>query len=204
MDRRNLPHSGSGYKEELAKESKESIDLSKEYIKEGDALIRMPYRIIKMATFSNIKKEDLIDPQHAARLQYRLMLLDPVIKARVNYVKAQISIIYNPVGADNIREKISLDALIDFIEKEGVHIDRSNIKNEDYDYYKEFYSYAFNPKRIREHPPYGMSEEEWKKRKAKFEEEMIESRDSKWKKFKEWQQRYKEEHKDILGSFGSS
>jgi hypothetical protein len=204
MDRRDLPHGGSGYKEELAKESTENIDLSKEYMKDGDALIRMPYRIINIATFSNIKKEELIDFQHAARLQYRLMLLDPVIKARVNYVKAQISIIYNPVGADNIREKISLDELINFLEKEGVHVDRSSIKNEDFDYYKEFYSYAFNPKSIREHPPYGMSEEEWKTKKAKFEKEVLESKNSKWKQFKEWQQRYKEEHKDILGSFGGS
>ncbi len=200
MDRRNLPPKGSGYKEELAKESKENIDLSKEYIRENNALIRMPYRMIKQVTFSDVSKADMIDQQHAARLQYRLMLLDAVIKARVNYAKGHISIIYNPVGADNIREKISLDELIEFLGKEGVHVDRNKMKNEDYDYYKEFYSYAFNPNRIREHPPYGMSEEEWKKRKPKFEEEARESERSKWQKFKEWQQKYKEEHKDILGN----
>ncbi|MFP3279204.1 MAG: hypothetical protein RXP92_02760 [Candidatus Micrarchaeota archaeon] len=197
MDRRNA-YNKPGYAEELAKESGKEADLSKEYIKIGDALVRMPYRKIKMVTFTNIKKEELKDVSHAARLQYRLMLLDAVIKAWVNYAKGQISIIYNPVGADNIREKISLEDLISFLEHEGVHIDRSNMKERDFDYVEEFYSYAFNPKVIREHPPYGMSNEEWKARKAKLEEEAKEAREKKLKEFREWQKKYKEEHKDIL------
>jgi len=197
MDRRDI-HNKPGYAEELAKESSNEIDLSKEYIKIGDALVRMPYRKIKMVTFTNVKKEELKDIPHAARLQYRLMLLDAVIKARVNYAKGQISIIYNPVGADNIREKVSLEELISFLEHEGVHIDRNNMKDEDFDYVEEFYSYAFNPKVIREHPPYGMSNEEWKVRKAELEKEAKELEEKKMKKFKEWQEKYKEEHKDIL------
>jgi len=197
MDRRDV-NSKPGYAEELAKESSNEIDLSKEYTKIGDALVRMPYRKIKMVTFTNIKKEEIKDIPHAARLQYRLMLLDAVIKARVNYAKGQISIIYNPVGADNIREKISLDELISFLEHEGVHVDKNNMKDEDFDYVKEFYSYAFNPKVIREHPPYGMSNEEWKVRKAELEKEAKEVEEKKLKKFREWQEKYKEEHKDIL------
>ena len=197
MDRRDI-HNKPGHAEKLAKESSSEIDLSKEYIKIGDALVRMPYRKIKKVTFTNIKREELIDIPHAARLQYRLMLLDAVIKARVNYAKGQISIIYNPVGADNIREKISLEGLISFLEHEGVHIDRNNMKDEDFDYVEEFYSYAFNPKVIREHPPYGMSIEEWKVRKAELEKEAKELEEKKLKKFREWQKKYKEEHKDIL------
>jgi len=197
MDRRDV-NSKPGYAEELAKESSNEIDLSKEYIKIGDALVRMPYRKIKMVTFTNIKKEEIKDIPHAARLQYRLMLLDAVIKARVNYAKGQISIIYNPVGADNIREKISLDELISFLEHEGVHIDKNNMKERDFDYIEEFYSYAFNPKVIREHPPYGMSNEEWKVRKAELEKEAKEVEEKKLKKFREWQKKYKEEHRDIL------
>jgi len=197
MDRRDV-HNKPGYAEELAKESGNEIDLSKEYIKIGDTLVRMPYRKIKMVTFTNIKKEELKDVSHAARLQYRLMLLDAVIKAWVNYAKGQISIIYNPVGADNIREKISLEDLISFLDHEGVHIDRNNMKERDFDYVEEFYSYAFSPKVIREHPPYGMSNEEWKARKAKLEEEAKEAREKKLKEFREWQEKYKEEHKDIL------
>jgi len=197
MDRRDV-NSKPGYAEELAKENSSEIDLSKEYIKIGDALVRMPYRKIKMVTFTNIKKEEIKDIPHAARLQYRLMLLDAVIKARVNYAKGQISIIYNPVGADNIREKISLDELISFLEHEGVHIDKNNMNERDFDYIEEFYSYAFNPKVIREHPPYGMSNEEWKVRKAELEKEAKEVEEKKLKKFREWQKKYKEEHKDIL------
>jgi len=197
MDRRDI-HNKPGHAEKLAKESSDEADLSKEYMKIGDALVRMPYRKIKMVTFTNINKEELKDVSHAARLQYRLLLLDAVIKAWVNYAKGQISIIYNPVGADNIREKISLDDLISFLEHEGIHIDRNSMKERDFDYIEEFYSYAFNPKVIREHPPYGMSEEEWKVRKVKLEEEAKEAKEKKLEKFREWQKKYKEEHKDIL------
>ena len=197
MDRRDI-HNKPGHAEKLAKESSDEADLSKEYMKIGDALVRMPYRKIKMVTFANINKEELKDVSHAARLQYRLLLLDAVIKAWVNYAKGQIKIIYNPVGADNIREKISLEDLISFLDHEGVHIDRNNMKERDFDYVEEFYSYAFSPKVIREHPPYGMSNEEWKARKAKLEEEAKEAREKKLKEFREWQEKYKEEHKDIL------
>jgi hypothetical protein len=199
MDRRDSGPKASGYNEELAKEQVMDLDLSKEYINDENGVrVRMPYRIVKRVLFSGVKKEELKDQPHAARLQYRLMLLEPVIKAYVNYVKGQIIVIYNPVGADNIKDKMSLQELVDFLAKEGVHVDINSAKEEDFDYTKEFYSYAFNPARIREHPPYGYTMEEWKKRKAAFEKELQEQKVSKWQKFKEWQQKYKQEHKDIL------
>ena len=199
MDRRDSGPKASGYNEELAKEQVMDLDLSKEYVNDENGVkVRMPYRTVKRVLFSGVKKEELKDQPHAARLQYRLMLLEPVIKAYVNYLKGQIIVIYNPIGADNIKDKMSLQELVDFLAKEGVHVDMNSAKEEDFDYTKEFYSYAFNPARIREHPPYGYTMEEWKKRKAAFEKELQEQKVSKWQKFKEWQQKYKQEHKDIL------
>jgi hypothetical protein len=51
-------------------------------IEDGESYT-VPYRTIKQVTFTDLKKEELIDIPHAARLQYRLMLLDPVIKAKI-------------------------------------------------------------------------------------------------------------------------
>src|SRR5580700_4433856 len=109
------------------------------YVVEDGKQYRVPYKIIKKATFTNVKKEELIDIPHAARLQYRLMLMDPVIKATVDYVKCKISILYNPREADNIREKISLEELTEFLSKQGVNVSAVQGDNtiiEDYDYYK--------------------------------------------------------------------
>ncbi len=198
MDKRDLGHGVSGYKEELEKESHMNLDLSKEYVIINGSQFRMPYRMVKKVVFSNINKQELIDQQHAARLQYRLMLLDPVIKAQVNYLKSQIMVIYNPEGADNIRDKISLSGIVEFLEKEGVHTDQKSTSESDYDYVKEMYSYFFNSPRIREHPPYGFTEQEWKKLKPKFEEETKKQKVEKWQKFLDFQKKYKEEHPEIL------
>ena len=198
MDKRDLGHGVSGYKEELEKESRMNLDLSKEYVNINGSQFRMPYRMVKKVVFSNINKQELIDPQHAARLQYRLMLLDPVIKAQVNYLKSQIMVIYNPEGADNIRDKISLSGIVEFLEKEGVHTDQKSTSESDYDYVKEMYSYFFNSPRIREHPQYGFTEQEWKKLKPKFEEETKKQKVEKWQKFLDFQKKYKEEHPEIL------
>ena len=74
------------------------------YITEDGKQYRVPYRTIKQVIFTSLSKEELIDIPHAARLQYRLMLLDPVIKARVDFTKLKMSIIYNPREADNLKE----------------------------------------------------------------------------------------------------
>lgn len=198
MDRRDTGPKASGYNEELEKEKGMDFDIEKEYVNENGVSVRMPYRIVKRVVFTNVKKEELIDQPHAARLQYRLTMLEPVIKAYVNFLKSQIIVIYNPVGADNIKDKMSLNELVDFLAKEGVHVSAESTKEEDFDYYKNFYSYAFNPDRIREHPPYGFTMEEWKKRKPAFEKELQDQKVSKWQKFLEWQQKYKKEHPEIL------
>src|SRR5271155_3800014 len=92
----------------IAQEQKSKSEFDA-YVVENGEKFRVPYKIIKKVIFTELKKEELIDIPHAARLQYRLMLLDPVIKATVDFTKSKISILYNPREAENIREKISID-----------------------------------------------------------------------------------------------
>lgn len=168
MDRRDHQEQNL-YEKELKSGKGEEYDTSKDYIAEADGKkYHVPYRMIKEVTFGNISHQDMVSMEYAARLQYRIMLLEPVIKARVEYVKNRIVVIYNPVGADNMKDKMSLDELIAFFEKEGIHVDRKAIVERDYDYYKEFYQYAYFPKSIREAPPYGWTKEEWQKQKEKL------------------------------------
>jgi len=161
-----------------------------EYITEDGKRYRVPYKIIKEVTFTELSKQELIDIPHAARLQYRLMLLDPIIKARVDYTKAKITIIFNPREADNIREKMSFDEVKDFLAKQGIHVDEKNTKLEDYDYYKNFYTYAYNPPSIRERAPYAYTKEEWQKMKPAYEEKLKEGEKAKIEKFKKFQEDY--------------
>ncbi len=141
------------------------------FIEEGGKRFRMPYTIIRKVTFSNLDQNELIDIPHVARLQYRLLLFDAVIKAKVDYHKKFIRIIYNPPEADNIKEKISRAKLIEFLAGEGVHVSeaKENMEEVPYDYQKELYNYAYFPPSIREAPPYGWTREEWKKHKAEEE-----------------------------------
>ncbi len=141
------------------------------FINEEGKNYRMPYKIIRKATFKNLDQKQLIDIPHSARLQYRLLLFDAVIKAKVDFHKKFIRIVYNPPDADNIREKMSRDQLIAFLSSEGVtvHSDPANMEEVDYDYYKELYSYAYFSPSIRESPPYGWTKEEWKKEKERVE-----------------------------------
>jgi len=137
------------------------------FIMEDGKRFRMPYTIIKKVTFSNLDQKELIDIPHCARLQYRLLLFDAVIKAKVDFHKKFIRIIYNHPEADNIKEKISRDKLVEFLAGEGVHVknDPVNMQEVDYDYKKELYDYAYFPPSIREAPPYGWTREEWKQHK---------------------------------------
>lgn len=168
---------GPGASEESGEE-KESY-----FIEEEGKKFRMPYRIIKKVTFKNLDQGELKDIPYSARLQYRLLLFDAVIKAKVDYHKKFIRIIYNNTEADNIREKISREKLIEFLTTEGVHVktDQENMEEEDYDYHKELYSYAYFPPSIREAPPYGWTREEWKREKERQERE-----------------KYKQEHPGII------
>lgn len=164
------------------------------YVVEEGKKYRVPYKIVRKVVFSELKKEDLIDIPHAARLQYRLMLLDPIIKARVDFTKRRMTIIYNPRGAENIREKISIDELRDFLAKQGVGTDTQHMENTDYDYYKEFYSYAYNPASIRERPPYGYTSEQWRAMKPEWDAKMKAVESGKISKFREWQREYVASH----------
>ena len=103
--------------------------------------------MIKRVTFTNVNKAEMLDIPHAARLQYRLMLLDPIMKASVYFTKAKIIVTYNPDTAYNNKEKISLEDLKEVLKKEGISTDPADLVNEDYDHYKNFYPYAYIPPR---------------------------------------------------------
>ncbi len=152
---------------QLEQESQMAKGESHFVIEDGKSF-RMPYTIIKKVVFSNLDQSELIDIPHCARLQYRLLLFDAVIKAKVDYHKKFIRIIYNHPEAANIKEKISRDKLIEFMASEGVHVknDPNNMEETDYDYKKELYDYAYFSPSIREAPPYGWTREEWKRHKA--------------------------------------
>jgi hypothetical protein len=154
--------------------------------------------MIKRVVFTNVKKSEMIDIPHAARLQYRLMLLDPVIKASVDFTKSKITVIYNHDKSDNNKEKMSLDELKAVLKKEGVSTDEPvTAANEDYDYYKEFYTYAYSPPSIRERAPYGYTQEQWQKMKPEWHEKMQKGEQAKKEKFRDFQQRYIEENEQL-------
>jgi len=163
------------------------------YVTEGKDKFRVPYHMVKRVTFTNISKAEMIDIPHAARLQYRLMLLDPILKASVDFVKAKIIVTYNPDTADNNKEKMSLDALREVLKKEGISTDTAHMSNEDYDYYKNFYSYAYNPPVIRERAPYGYTQEQWQALKPQWQEKLKKGNLEKVAKHHAFQQAYLED-----------
>ncbi|HUY70516.1 MAG TPA: hypothetical protein VMV00_03035 [Candidatus Baltobacteraceae bacterium] len=167
------------------------------YVTEDGKKYHVPYRMIKKLIFSNVSKEELKDIQHSARLQYRLMLMDPVIKANVNFTKRIITILYNPKTADNIREKTSKEELMDFLAKQGVNVDTKFMVDEDYDYYKNLYTYAYMPPKIRETTPYGYTKEEWLKLKDDWEVKMQKGEEAKLGKHRAWQDSYLEANPEI-------
>ena len=189
MDHRQI-EGGSKYKQDLERERQMGA-VEDDYITDdGGNRFRMPYRIIKEVVFSGLSQREMVDPQHAARLQYRLSIMEPIIKASVNFAKGRITVIYNPKGAKNRREQISQQELIDALARDGVHVDTGKISERDYDYVKEFYSYAYFSPTIREHPPYGYTKEEWGKMKGTWDEKMQKMSEEKLAKFHEWQKEY--------------
>ncbi len=167
------------------------------YVEENGNKFRVPYHIIKKTTFSNVSKSEMIDIPHAARLQYRLMLLEPIIKASVDFTKSKITVIYNHDTSDNNHPKISLDDLREVLKKEGISTDPAHMAHEDYDYYKNFYSYAYNPPTIRERAPYGYSQEQWQKMKPEWEAKLKKGNLEKVEKHRAFQQAYLEENPEI-------
>jgi hypothetical protein len=163
-----------------------------EFVVEDGKKYRIPYKMVKKVTFTDLKKEELIDIPHAARLQYRLMLMDPIIKATVDFTKLKISILYNPREADNIREKMSIEEIKEFLSKQGVNVESEHTLLEDYDYYKNLYTYAYTPPSIRERAPYAYTMDEWKKMKPEWEQRQKEGEIAKQVKFKKFQDEYLE------------
>lgn len=192
MDRREeTQHEANEYQKELAQQSSlDEKELEKQYIEIDGTKFRVPYRIIKKVVFSNISQQEMRDMDHAARIQYRLMLNDAVLKATVNFVKQTISVVYNHKEADNLKDKVSRQDLIDMLAKEGVHIDPHAVEERDYDYVKEFYTYAFHPTRIREHAPYSYTIEQWRKMKPQWEAKQAEFEAKKLEAHRKFQEEY--------------
>ncbi|MDE1856815.1 MAG: hypothetical protein KGH98_01885 [Candidatus Micrarchaeota archaeon] len=193
MDHREVVHE-SQYQKDLKQQAEAEEKEYDDYVVEDGKRFRVPYKMIKRVVFRDVSQKEMVDLEHAARLQYRLMLQDPIIKASINYVKSTITVLFNPDTAENRREKISVDQLIKFLADEGVHVDRSKMDLEDYDYYKNFYSYAFNPPSIRERPPYGYSMKQWKDMKDEYLKKYEEGNVKKLEKFQQWRKEYEATH----------
>jgi len=204
MDHRDDPSNQNIYQKELEEQLKGNTVIYNDQVMIDGKAYRVPYKMIKEVEFSNVSKEQMQDMEHAARLQYRLMLQDSVLRAKVEFVKQKITITYNPSTALNNRPKITREELISFLAKEGVHVDPNSMQERDFDYFKEMYSYQFNPPSIRERPPYGYTMDEWKKMRDDYNKKAAQGRVDNYKKFQEWQDSYAEQHPEVLGETASS
>lgn len=198
MDRRDNTPTENAYLKDL--QQQDAYDYTKDFVKTEDGKVyRVPYKTVKEVVFTNVSKDDLIDIEHCARVQYRLLLQESVLRAKIEFVWRRITITYNPAGADNGKEKISLQGLIDFLAGEGIRVDQNSLQERDCDYYKEIFHYQFNPPSIRERPPYSYSPEQWKSMKETWEKRRDEGDQEKRRKFMEWQDDYAKSHTDFVG-----
>jgi hypothetical protein len=194
MDHRD-GQEGNAYRKELEQDKELQYD---EYVTLEGKRYRVPFKMIREVVFSGVRRDELASIEHAARLQYRLLLLDPVVKAKVEFNKGTITVVYNPDTAQNRKEKISVEQLIAFFDKEGVHLKNNPRKERDFDYVNEMYSYQFNPRSIRERPPYGYTLGEWRSMKDEYARKMNKAREKNVAKFKEWQDNYAESNPEVL------
>ncbi len=203
MDRREDAENYT-YQKELEEERKQPDAARDEYVEENGVKFRVPYKMVREVTFSNVRKEELIDTEHAARLQYRLMLQEAVLFAKVEFVTRKIRITYNPDDVVNRKAKMSLQQLVEFLSKQGVNVSAEgpDTSQRDVDYYTEHYSYHFNPAVIREHPPYGYTREEWQEMKVEYEGKKVEYEKGKLDKFHAFQAEYLQEHPDLAEQLG--
>lgn len=204
MDRRDDPANQNLYQKELEEQLSGKQKIYNDQVLIDGKPYRVPYKIIKEIEFSDVSKDQLIDMEHAARLQYRLMLQESVIRAKVEFVKRKITIVYNPIGAENNKPKSTKEDLISFMEGEGVKVDINKMNERDFDYFKEMYTYQFNPPSIRERPPYGYTMDEWRKMRDEYNKKAAEGREKSYQKFKEWQDSYASMHPNVLGESISS
>ncbi len=189
------------YQKELERERAENKEYE-EYVEENGVKFRVPYKTVKEVTFVNIRKDELIDAEHSARLQYRIMLLEAVLFAKVEFVARKIKITYNPLEAESRKAKMSLQQIVDFLAKEGVYVSTEGMQERDVDYYNEIYKYQFNPPSIREHAPYGYTMEEWKKMKPEYEAGKNAYEKKKLEKFHAWQHEYLIQHPELAAQLG--
>ncbi|MEM3781514.1 MAG: hypothetical protein QXT43_00935 [Candidatus Micrarchaeaceae archaeon] len=174
------------------------VEGSNIYVIDEGEKYRIPYNIVKEVIFTNVKKEELINIEHSARLQYRLLLDDAILKAKVEFVKQTITIVYNPKGSGSRNAETSLEDIVQMLGNEGVHVDANAAQKRDVDYAKEIWYPQFHAATIREHPPYGFTMEEWKKIKPEFEKNTAKARKKKWELFKKWQKKYEKLHPELL------
>lgn len=203
MDRRDEPGTNEyTYQKELEREKKENKQYN-EYVEENGERFYVPYRMVKEVTFADIAKEGLVDSEHAARLQYRLMLQEAVLFAKVEFVARRIRVTYNPESAtDNRKAKTTRKKLEEFLAKEGVKVNEMSVAEREVDYYNEHYRYHFNPQVIREHPPWGYTADEWKKMKAEYEAKKGAYEKEKLDSFHEFQNEYISEHPELAARMG--
>jgi len=198
MDRRESAPEESGFLKDLKTEEIEYDDK----VEYKGKTYRVPYKMIKEVVFSNLDQSELGDMEHSARLQYRLLLLDSVLKAKVEFIRNRITITYNPTDSGNRKEKISQQQLVDFLAKEGVYVDPAHVAERDVNYFEDIYKYQFEPETIREHAPYGYSLKEWRSMKPAWEKKRDETIKEKYSKFQEWQDNYLDSHPDLAKEYG--
>jgi hypothetical protein len=201
LDHREIQQE-SGFVRDLKSANKEEyIDYS---IEESGKSYRIPYKMVREMTITNIDKTELKDIPHTARVQYRLLLLDAVLKAKIEFIRGKATLTYNPVGEANSKEKMSRDDVIRFFAEQGVHIDPKNIVERDVDYIEEIYKPQFDPAQIREHAPYGYTREEWKRMKPDYIKKTIEGEQKKQEKFHAWQDSYISRYPEMAKEYGIS
>jgi hypothetical protein len=199
MDRRDIREE-SGFAKDLKNTGKdEYIDYT---VAENGKSYRIPYKMVREMVITGVDKQELKDIPHSARIQYRLLLLDAILKAKIEFIRGKVTITYNPTGAANSKDKISKEEIIKFFADQGVHIDPKNIAEREVDYISEIYKLQFDPAQIREHAPYGYTREEWKKMKPQYMEKMIEGERKKQEKFHEWQDGYIRKYPEIAKEYG--
>ena len=198
MDRRDNEPSENGFLKDLKAEEKEYNDK----VEYNGKVYRVPYRMIREVVFSNVSSDELKSIENSARIQYRLLLMDAVLKAKVEFVKNRITITYNPEDAQNRKEKTSRHQLADFLAKEGVSVNEENTQERVVDYFEEIYKPQFEPATIREHAPYGYSREEWKKLKPEWQDNQEKLIKAKFEKFRAFQENYLDAHPELAREHG--
>jgi hypothetical protein len=188
----------SDYRSFYAKGQGGESEAKDEYVEDNGGKYLVPYRKVRQVAFRGVRREELVDPEHAARLQYRLLLMEPILLAAVDFAEGEIGIFYNPEEATNRNERISLQGIVDFLAGEGVHVDPKGAESKEVDYYASVYGYYHDPKSIRERPPYGYTLDEWKSgMKERYEKNMAGAEKKKLKEWREWQAKFEKEHPEL-------